>query len=247
MALILIGTIHRTPEGYWVLKSLLERVSPEIIAVEFSPYGLRFRMKRGRELLERKRELPLSVKAFLEPPYEYRASRDYGREKGVPVLLLDSSSLSRRFLKRTGEMLFVTNLKKISESSNPSWEEQVEREYKLARKLWDGGLNPLWFFRREKWDQRRERAIARRLRQLLGRYPRRRIVYIGGWRHMLPYPGSLFDLLSDLSAERLLLPPFPEKGLGKEEVFRGGDLDVAPVSLKERHLHPSSEEQPHIV
>jgi len=245
MALILIGTIHRAPEGYWVLRSLLERISPEIIAVEFSPYGLRFRMKRGRELL--KRELPLSVRVFLELPYEYRAARDYGRGKEVPVLLIDSSRLSRRFLKRTGEMLFVTNLKKISESSNPSWEKQVEREYKLARKLWDGGLNPLWFFEREGWDQRRERAIAWRLRRLLGRYPRRRIVYIGGWRHMLPYRGSLLNLLSDLSPKRLLLPPFSEKGLGKEQVFRGSDLDIGPVSLEQRHLHPSSEEQPHIV
>jgi len=199
--LILLGTIHRDPQGEEVLLRTIGELRPELITVEVSPYALRFRKRHAPRLL--RENLPLQVAEFILPPYEYRAAKAYGLRCRVPVIPVDSCLKSRVLLRRAVELFSAENLRRLKEEDLKGL---LRREYALARRCWQDGFMAQWFLSNG-WDLRRERAMARRIRQILSRHPTKRLLHVGGWMHMLPLPGTLFHLLEDLGPERRLLEP----------------------------------------
>jgi len=139
-------------------------------------------------------------------PFEYQTARDWGRAYDVPVKFLDSGAVSRRHLPRYDkELLSRENLALLLETpAFISLEEFVADEFQRARLSMTGKSGRrLLLFPGE--NGRRERLWAKRLRHLA--VGDRRVVHLGGWEHLVPWPdgGGLPHLLSDLNPCILLL------------------------------------------
>lgn len=216
--IILIGTVHGDPQGYERAVRLLGYLRPDLIAVEISPFSVRYRAARQeywRRLFEAAlARLPAEarlhpalrrVAAQIEMPFEWRAACDYGRRAGVSWRPVDLSGLARRHLPLyEKELLSPENIKKLWETPEDSWENQVAAAYRRAR-LSD--WRPLRRFpgSRDGILHLRERTLAARLRRLASR--KRRVAYLGGWEHVASWEdgGGLYGALGDLKPLRIFL------------------------------------------
>jgi hypothetical protein len=228
--LTLLGTVHRDPQGFAKLTQALKGLNPGVITLEFSIYGLKYRLEkksplshcllRGlRELLGAdcrrlgalKKLLRTTgiggIRALLDLPFEYKGASFYSRHNGIPLYCVDLSSYSRQLLGNIDELLDPKNLKKVIAFETVSLYETVTREYQRAETLlFNGRQSPyaplipaddIW--------EKRERIMARRIRNIVARCGGRHIVHIAGWRHLDAHPETLFRLLEDLAPNRVLL------------------------------------------
>ncbi len=129
-ALVLLGTVHCEPDGF--SKSLLffERYKPDLILVEISDFALKFRQEHSSELrdlvlarlrfVSQKRgidfEIALahaqiaSILRQISFPFEYSASSAYARRTGTPLVAVDYSGFSRKWIKTWPEMISAGNI-----------------------------------------------------------------------------------------------------------------------------------------
>ncbi len=228
--LTLVGTVHRDPRGLPRLVETLERLGPDILTLEFSIYGFRYRQKRKKllrqRLLEGLREIQGTdslkagelkvllrsagsggLAALLELPFEYKGATFYSHRHHLPLLYLDVSSYSRQLLSHLDELLCPANLKKLIAFERSPLQEAVEREYFLAKNLLVDGKGSLWrkFIPEQEGWKKRDRVMAERIKKVLAKYPTAQVVHIGGWQHLLAQQGTLFNLLEDLNPKRILL------------------------------------------
>ena len=197
--LTLVGTVHLDPDGYRLLRRLLEELDPQTITVDVSPYALEFRRETGPGLLERlnaywrtDNSLPTGLEAVaaqLEIPFEYRAAEDYARGSGARLVAVGDSSRSRELLGLVEEeLLNPENLAALAAREGPRLEEQVAREWQRARA---GAAKP-------PPDTASQKALAvqdERLAGLIREYaPQGALVHIGGWEHLW----KLSELLANL-------------------------------------------------
>ena len=240
--LILVGTVHGDPAGYGRAWRLLERLQPQLITVEISPFSLRYRSRhewRWQRWLERAlAELPPGarghlairrLKAQVEMPFEVRAARDWGRAKGVQWRALDLGDLARRELPRYETELFsVDNLRGLLGTEDGFLEDWVAGEYHRARAAW---RRAPWRLHHHEVEARpREVFQARRLRNLAARSVR--IVHLGGWEHLAPWrDGSgLTAALADLRPLALLLEDAEGLPQAAARDLAGAGLDSEAVS-----------------
>lgn len=235
--LILIGTVHRDPEGFERALRLLERLQPEVVTVEISAFSVRYRAdhrEAWRRLFEEAlAELPegarrhpalCRVAAQIETPFEWRAAQVYGQSCGAAWRPIDLSAPARRHLPLYArELLDPTNLRGLTATSEASLEEQVAAEYERARL---SAIRPLWRPRRGDGAMTllRERTMAARLRRLAARG--RRVVHLGGWEHQVAHVdgGGLAELLQDVQPRCLLL----DAGDGQAQARTPAPLGLAP-------------------
>lgn len=224
MELILVGVVHRDPEGQRLLERELERLAPSAITVELSPYGLLWREKHSARCLSKlhsilqrlpppkrlHREIQF-IRLALELPFEYRASKNHADSRAIPLFCVDHNSLSRRYLQEMAERLITeSNIRALVAQEDGDPCEIIHREYQRARLC----LSSPWLAQDhpsplELW---RERFMACRIRRVAERF--KRVVHVGGWTHLLhdPKGHSLFCLLEDLSPKRVLLrTPAPSR------------------------------------
>lgn len=227
--LFLLATVHGDPAGYRRAWRLLEHLRPSIITVEISPFSVRYRERKmnfwRKRLLRALKELPpharehlavARVMAQVDLPFEYRAARDWGSTYRIPVKFLDSGEEARRHLPRfAAELLTSGNLARLLETpATGNLEDYVKGEFLRARRalarkgFW--GLSSM-----DAEQARRERLMARRLRQLTGENGR--VVHLGGWEHLIPRPDghSLLQLLRDLNPRVFLLDEADKLPIGK--------------------------------
>jgi hypothetical protein len=123
--LVMLGTIHRDREGADHLSRWLDNLRPEVITLEFSPYGMMFRRTHRETLrakvdalvaeMERRGE-PVSGSAlealydYIEFPYEYTITSQYAEEVGIPFHLLDPGVFSYVKLQEMDELLDPENI-----------------------------------------------------------------------------------------------------------------------------------------
>jgi hypothetical protein len=235
--LTLLGTIHRDPQGLKRLVEALRGLSPHVITLEFSTYGLRYRLKKksyvntyflkGLHELRGIDRLSLSelkkllratgiggIRALLDLPFEYKGASFYSRNNGSPLYCVDLSSYSRQLLGNIGELLEPKNLKKVVAFETRPLQETATREYKRAEALLFDGKQSPWLrpvAPNEVWKNR-ERIMASRIKKMAARHPSCHIVHISGWQHLAAGPETLFSLLEDLMPKRVLLgnPNNPE-------------------------------------
>lgn len=225
--LTLIGTVHRDPGGLTVLVEDLTRLSPHVITLELSCYGLRYRLHgkrylgdqllrslhriRGadtwcvRELKKLLRATGIGgIRALLDLPFEYKGARFYSQRYGLPLHYLDSSSHSRQLLRHVDELISPGNLTKVIAFETAPLKETVKSEYKHAENLLLNGRQSSWL-QLSTMNEEREKIMAGRIRKIMVKYPGRTIAHIGGWQHLVAEQGTLFNLLEDLEPKRILM------------------------------------------
>ena len=235
LSLILIGTVHGDPRGLARAGKLLDRLRPDLVTVEISPFSLGYRLKHGRRwqrrLLAALAELPAGTESHLAIqrlaaqvalPFEVRAAGDYSRRVNVPWRPLDLGFLSRRHLPRyETELLSPANLQALLATADGSLADFVAGEFRRARQALAGPPRRR-IFPGVPETARRERFLARRLRGLVSRH--RRVVHLGGWEHLVAWedaPG-LWPDLADLKLRRLLL----------DEADQLPDFEMHPIRFK---------------
>ncbi len=223
MALFLVGVVHRDPKGYRKLLRLLEALAPEAITVELSPFGLLWREKEGMKLLKK---LDVILKGFppdagdhaevillrltLELPFEYLASCDYAREKGLSVHLVDVNWVSRRALPLVEkEALTERNLEELLAKEPRDLDTAFRSAYEKAAKCLQGGKSLLEVGIAPPWSTflglLRERILACRVEKIASIYGK--VVHVGGWIHLVSDATgkSMASLLNHLHPEKILL------------------------------------------
>lgn len=228
--LILVGTVHNDPAGAGRLSRLLERLRPQVILVELSPYSLRYRRKHSRSLkrtfAENLKEaaaesgLPLveasrhpeikAVRMHIGMSFEYETAEAFGRERGAKVFAIDHSRFSREWIASWEEMISRENL--VSLLSLPRQPLSVAAAYQRAARRIEGvgsfSMEELKGWKPEEeasWSER-EIMTARKIVKILNALRPERSLYVGGWLHLAPSAPipSLRDILG-LDASRCLL------------------------------------------
>lgn len=224
----LVGTCHRDLQGFNRSRRLLEVLRPDVVLVEVSPFAVRIRQKHGRFFLKlfrnhlkraaaltsmspaaALRTLPvLYILRQLTLPFEFRAVRRWSADAGRPYFCADFSEASRVFVLDWPEMVSLKNLENLLrrglDTAVPASEEYRRARAALTdpplrrnRSMW-GKDDAVWE-NRERWL---EKAVRRTLHVL---HPHR-LVYLGGWAHVVPNGGrSLRDRLRDLKPRSVLL------------------------------------------
>lgn len=228
--LTLLGTVHRDPQGMTKLVKDLAKLKPHVITLEFSRYGLTYRRRRKKilteKLLQGLRDIQQTetlrifelkdllrstgiggIAALLDLPFEYKGARFYSRCHSLPLYLLDLSSFSRRLLSHIDELLSPENLQKVITFETASFRETITSEYKHAENLlFSKKQSPcLQFIPTDENWQKRERSMAGRIKKIVAKHQGQHIVHISGWQHLLTSKGTLFNLLNDLTPQRILL------------------------------------------
>jgi hypothetical protein len=241
--IVLVGTVHRDPKGFTKLADLLARERPAAVAVELSPYGLAFRHREGRCLRRRlgrrlrrrtvargaawwRRGEFRAIDLQLRVPFEYRAAMRYCRDTGAALHLIDLSSWSREAIRNQWPVLVsAENLERISGGPAAELEHLVRRDYELAARLLSEPGTPLIPALRRSWAEdpgweERETVLAARLAKLFAEMDGGRLVYIGGWQHLLAAPGcsTLYERVSHLRPRRMLLLQGHHGNIGGREL-----------------------------
>ncbi|MDR3568563.1 MAG: hypothetical protein P4L43_11100 [Syntrophobacteraceae bacterium] len=203
MSLTLLGTVHCDPDGFSRSLLFFEHYRPDLILVEISDFAVAFREKRSPELrklfLERlssvtqKLSLDLAT-ALAHPqiasilwqislPFEYSASLAYARRCGVPLVPVDYSGFSRKWIKTWKQMISSANIETLLSLDNFS--PPVFSLYaRAAQRIYEEKTFPetqpadgrLW--------QERENRMSANITAALNRFGPERPVYIGGWWHL---------------------------------------------------------------
>jgi hypothetical protein len=224
--LILIGTVHRDPDGFKKLAGVLARERPGGVAVEVSPYGLFFRRREGRRLRRRLRRWAkgrgrawpswgqlYAMDLQLALPFEYRAALRYCRDAGAPLSVIDLSWWSREAIQtQWPQMVSPDNLSLISAEPLEALHLAVRRYYEMATRLLHEpaqSLVPAFLGSCTEdpgWKER-EALLAARVAELFREMQVGRLVYIGGWQHLLGAGGcgTLYERLEHLRPRRVLL------------------------------------------
>ncbi len=228
--LLLIGTVHRDPDGPVKLRKLLAEERPVALAVEVSPYGLFYRRRNFRQLRRRlvrrvKRlalELEVSwrdwgqinaIQLQLAVPFEYRMAQKYCRDSGAALACIDSSLWSKEWINKHWQLLLSNeNLEALLQCSPETLSKEVAREYKIAAFLLSEKEQSFasaftgTFSADSRWQQR-EVELAQVLEETYARVHEGRVAYVGGWQHLLRpnSGGTLYDRLKHLQPRRILL------------------------------------------
>ena len=248
--LILVGTVHRDPEGQGKLIDLLQSEDPDCLTLEMSAYAVQFRREKGEILRERvldlldglARESPdlahqvahnhpaiRALLAVLDFPYEYQAIAAFSASRNVPFYCIDRSDLSRRKISRLEKELITRENHRELLCLNPGeLFGAVDQESRLALMALRWGKGVPYRTQDHREMSIRDRFMARRIRQVLASSPCRKLVHVGGWEHLVRdvKRQTLFTLLSDLGPERRLLAPRTERGKGPTLFPISGLVDV---------------------
>ena len=214
--LVLLGVIHHDPMGYKRTGDFLSRYRPDLVLVEISPFGLRYRELNARRLYRVFRQnLRAAAKragiAFrvaitnptitrigrqLHLPFEYRASAAYCARTAAQVVPVDWSDFSSQWIATWPELISPENLETLLRLEEKSL--SIPANYDLAARAILGGRSaqePLDPDEVLPGHQREEHIASEILARLESSAPDRPL-YIGGWRHLIS--GGTFRTLRDI-------------------------------------------------
>lgn len=223
--LFLVGTCHRDPRGLRRCRALLDFLRPDVVLVEVSPFAVWIRQEHRRFFRRLLHEnlaaaaaahgMSLSAALRTAPvqqilvqcalPFELRAARLWYAASKTPYFCVDRSEASRLFVSDWPHLLSSKNLTGLLRSDAPKPPAAAE-EYRRARAALSG-LRPVEFlFADDSLWASRERWLEKGIRTTLRAFGSARLVYLGGWTHVVPNDGlSLFDRVRDLAPVSLLL------------------------------------------
>jgi hypothetical protein len=207
---IMLGVLHRDPQGPDLLDRWLARIGPQVITLEFSNYGMRFRAEAGPGYIRRIEEVynrlkkdnvpcydnALSmVRSYVEMPYEFKGASQYGREQGIPVYLIDMDLFSSRRLREAEKLLSEENLEKVL---SEDMESRKGYETVLAKLYFEKGVKTVTYT-----DEMRvrDKYMSNKIAVLRQYHKEKRLLHICGWQHLQdPY-----DLYSSENPEKVFI------------------------------------------
>jgi len=196
----LIGVVHLDVEAKAPLLNLLKTLQPDCIAVEISWFSIKFRTLHEKQWLGRLEKILCSLpedkrnhfrikllKRQLTMPFEWEVAESFGNDAHIKVVPIDSGAISQQELPRWNEELLSQDnlLLATSEPDEPLDDYFVKHYKRAAYYLTRPNALPGAFLQAvfdKKW-QKREKFLARRILDLASK--NRKVVYIGGWMHLL--------------------------------------------------------------
>jgi hypothetical protein len=197
----MVGVIHRDESGPALLRRWLEEIQPDVITLELSHYGIRFRRELGdqyKEIIVRvtnKREERgercnseafASLISYVSIPYEYEAISGYAAEQSIPFHLIDMDFFSYVKLRAIEDLLSKDNIEAMladMEGMNGNL------ELATARLYFDKGIN-VAHYDREMYI--RDRYMAARIDDLMKHRQNKKFLHVCGWQH-LQDPSGLYS------------------------------------------------------
>ncbi len=204
----MLGTVHRDQEGGTLLSQWLHCIRPDLVTLEFSHYGMRFRQRWASVLHERlersleklgfaseesRRDAAGALYEYIDLPYEYTEAARYAERWGASMHLLDLDTFSLLNLTHLDELLDEENLKAWLGSDRADGD-RCAKERALARLFVDKGVRA---FEYTAEMVERDRHIAASISFLGRRHKGKRILHVCGWRHLADC-GGLYRSLNPI-------------------------------------------------
>lgn len=204
------GTSHIDPDGYNRLWHILERDKPDMILLEVSRMSIILRKTYGRVcrlILDHNIRVlspgPCSgisnIMSYLDIPREYAAVRDYCSRRGASCRLIDVSIISLARFFHAYKLITKKNISMAAAVHEDSFRQEAVTAGNIFNKndrlLLNMKLNQ---FRNDSLALYRERILLCRVKKQVHSNSGRKIMYVGGWEHLMDAPGSglLYDEFS---------------------------------------------------
>jgi hypothetical protein len=189
----ILGIIHRDKSNGRIIRDWLNTISPQVITLEFSRYGLMFRKEKGpmyrkkiESVLAQMRqngevcceEALSSLNAYIDLPSEYETASIYCNENGASLDLVDMDLFSRMKLKNADELFSDQNIRSIVGTSG---DHTSAHERVMARLFFGSGIQTAPYTEEMLI---RDRHMGRRIGTLIQSHKDKRIAHITGWQHL---------------------------------------------------------------
>jgi hypothetical protein len=200
--LIMLGVIHRDEDGPALLKDWLARIKPDVITLELSHYGIRFRRQRGEEYKRRvveivtqlnengekyNEEALASILSYVDIPYEYDVVSAYASENETPFYLIDMDFFSYVKLRAIEDLFSEENIEKVLTRTDEGL--NGNQEMTMASLYFEKGLR-IAQYDREMYI--RDRYMTAKIQDLMKGNHDRRFLHVCGWQH-LHDPSGLYS------------------------------------------------------
>jgi hypothetical protein len=199
----MLGVIHRDAEGPVLLKNWLDRIRPDVITLELSHYGIRFRREFGEEykerigriLMQRKergepfnKEALSSLLSYVSTPYEYEVASAYAVEHSAPLYLIDMDFFSYVRLRSIEDLLSEKNIEKVLSLTDAS---DSSQEMTTARLFFEKGIK-IAQYDREMCI--RDRYMSSKIQDFMKHSNGKRFLHVCGWQHLQDLSNFYFPL-----------------------------------------------------
>ncbi|MHB8109403.1 MAG: hypothetical protein ACYDHW_05130, partial [Syntrophorhabdaceae bacterium] len=189
----MVGIIHRDPCNTDILSAWVERLKPDVITVEISPYGLAFRQRLGLAYHEKLDAISDRLHAeiskftsrdiedlysFMRIPAEYAVSQDYCSRNDALLFPVDMDYFSMMRLSRIDELIDPGNIRHNFENDERR-DASSERVY--AGLFFKSGITAFTY---DTEMEIRDRFMSRKIAVLRKHLRDRRFVHIAGWQHL---------------------------------------------------------------
>ena len=190
---IMLGLIHRDAEVGPLLSRWMKAWEPDVITLEFSPYGCAFRKSKGADLKERVHKVMEELRAegrhiddralhdvlaFIDLPPEFVAASDFAAGCGIPLHLVDLDLYSRSRLTHMERLVSKENLTTLLCAADAR---NAQQEMALARLAFRGAVR-LFSYTEEMLA--RDRHMRDRIAELMALHGAPRVLHVCGWQHL---------------------------------------------------------------
>ena len=199
---VILGVIHGDRDGRALLDKWLESAGPDMVTLEFSHYGLNFRLARGGAIRQKAGEAIDELRAeglrieedaldalfsYIDLPLEFTAASEYCDRRGAHLFLVDMDLFSSVSLNRMDELIAKENLRMLLKSDQC----KRGRQKAMARLFLEKGIRTFPYTEEMRL---RDRHMSERIGHLVKRHAPSRLVHICGWQHLCD-PFGLYTTL----------------------------------------------------
>jgi len=201
---IMLGVIHRDENGPALLRDWLARIKPDVVTLELSHYGIRFRRELGEEYKRRVGEIVTqlnengekyneealaSLFAYVNTPYEFDVVSAYAAENEIPFYIIDMDFFSYVKLRAIEDLFSEENIEKVlTRSEGPNGNQEKAQ----ARLYFEKGIT-IAHYDREMYI--RDRYMAAKIQDLMKGNHDKRFLHVCGWQH-LEDPSNLYGIFN---------------------------------------------------
>lgn len=189
----MLGVIHRDKDNGMIVDRWLNEIRPDVVTIEFSQYGLKFRKEKGcmyrkqvecvldkmRQDREECNQEELSfLYSFIDLPGEYEAASTYCINNGADLYPVDMDLFSYLNLRKIDELFSEENIRSVVGTHS---EQGGNKERSAARLFFDAGIEMTPYTEEM---HIRDRYISGKINMLMRYYRGKQFAHITGWQHL---------------------------------------------------------------